>query len=618
LYSNFPKTIIDHPPKNQIEDNMKTPILPNLKTCIACIFVNALLLTGCGGGAGSPTPSPNVVPPANLAAIPSLATPVTDSQTKAALRREVEMLALVPVSEIKAHRSAESSFGPLAQSAPRLANHTVQVNGNWSGMLATGMYAAPGEAVDITVPPELVGKAYFIRISGHTDDISENAAWQRMPDGIQRSFEIKQATTRVASPYGGAIYIDLLDGADGRNRRNYGSLNITINQAVEAPYFILGKTSNADWVARIRQNPAPYAELVSDHVALSVPSSMIRQLADPEALLRYWDDVVALQDRVGGTENYRTGPDRINFDVQISVGYLHSGYPIQGPASVEASRNLLNLDYLRKEGEWGYFHELGHEMQNQPQLWRDYYDGNAFTFSGGVEVTVNIFAKAAMDQFAPFASLNQSSGWGWSVYPGRVLARARIAVGDNSKPGFGNKDQYPFYFSLADGFGWALYRQVLSSYVSDAASQSPAFPQNDQQKKDQWLIRWSKFSGYNLVDYMVRRWKLEASEQAIQTVNAMNLPNWLPATSSIDSFTLPVNGSKQLDLKNSGFGLDGPAAFVKATAGSNLTLSANPDGSHTVSAKPGFVGRDKLTVVYRSEAGNEVATTINVGVGANK
>lgn len=586
------------------------PLTPIVKWMIYVGCVS--LISACGGGGGSqsnvtPIPEPTLV-------TPSINKPVTDSAVKADLKREAATLAAQTVKDIRAHRSAESSFGVIAKDAPRLSQHKVTVNGNWSGMLATGMYAVPGEIVEVTVPSQLVGKSYMIRISGHEDDISENKEWLRMPSGIQRSFPITQATTQIASPYGGAIYIDLLDGADSKTPRAYGELSVTIHGAIEAPYFVLGKTSNAEWLSRIRQNPAPYAELVSNHVALSVPSSMIRQLDNPEELVKYWDDFVAIQDWVGGTEQYRTGPDRINFDVQISVGYLHAGYPIQGPYHVEASQNLLKLDVLRKEGEWGYFHEMGHEMQQQSHLWGGWYDGNGFTFEGGVEVTVNIFAKAAMDKMAPFASTGQGSGWGWAPYAGRVLSKAKLAINDTNKSSFDQKDQYPFYFSLADGFGWNVYRKVLSSYVNDAVNKTGAFPKTNQEKKDQWLIRWSTISGYDMVDYMVNRWKLDVSDDAIKRVHDLKLPTWLPATTSIDNFTIAANASKQLDLQNTGFHLTGKAEFVRVTAGKQHTISLNPDGSYTFMPKPGALGRDQFTVVYRSDAGNEVETIIQVEV----
>ena len=46
------------------------------------------------------------------------------------------------------------------------------------------------------------------------------------------------------------------------------------------------------------------------------------------------------------------------------MGLLHAGYPIQGPTW--ASEDLVDLAKLSRSGNWGYFHELGHEMQRRP------------------------------------------------------------------------------------------------------------------------------------------------------------------------------------------------------------------------------------------------------------
>ncbi len=118
-----------------------------------------------------------------------------------------------------------------------------------------------------------------------------------------------------------------------------------------------------------------------------------------------------------------------------------------------------------------------------------------------------------------------------------------------------------------------------------------------------------------MVEYMVNRWKLEVTQNAIATVNNMGLPNWLPATTSVEHFKLPLNGSKILNFKDTGLTLDGKATFVRVIAGDNGTLSLNGDGTYTYRAKAGFVGLDQFKVVYRSEVGNEVETVISVQIG---
>ena len=544
---------------------------------------------------------------------PTPNTPVTNAFEKSLLQREVQLIDQTPVEEITAHRTAEGVFGTVPESAERLTNQQVFINGDWSGYVATGLYAPPGELVHITVPAQLLNKGFFIRLSGHRDNIgSHNDSWKRMPSGIQRSFPLNNETTAVASPYGGAIYVDLLDGADGMLKHDYGEVEIIIDGAIRAPFFVLGEHSNQDWVNEIRQYPAPYAEFVTERVAVSVPSSMIRDLDAPQALLEYWDEFVAFQDWVGGTEGYRTGPDRINYDVQISVGYLHAGYPIQGPAHVAASVNFLDLPALLKHGNWGYFHELGHEMQNQKHLWSGGFTGNGFTFSGDTEVTCNIFANAALEKMAPHTPKNS---WGYSVYHNEVISRSLQTINDGSKPNFEDKDPYPFYFALADGFGWEKYREILGKYAEESQIGSDLFPDSNQKKKDQWLIRWSKTTGFNLVEYMVNRWKLEVTQDAINTVHDLGLPNWLPATTTVEHFKVAINGERTLDFRNSGITLDGTATFIRVLEGVNHTITENGDGTHTFRAKSGFKGKDQFKVVYRSEVGNEVETVIYVGVG---
>ena len=78
-------------------------------------------------------------------------------------------------------------------------------------------------------------------------------------------------------------------------------------------------------------------------------------------------------------------------DVQLSGGYMHSGYPIMTHLDVATGRDgqlakVLDLERLKREGSWGHFHELGHNRQE-----------GAWTFAGTGEVTCNLFTLYAMD-----------------------------------------------------------------------------------------------------------------------------------------------------------------------------------------------------------------------------
>lgn len=537
---------------------------------------------------------------------PTPDSPVSDAFDQALLSREMSLIRDLPPEEVTAHRTAEAVYGAIPPDAPRLSNHVVTLDASTTGMIATGMYAAPGELVKITVPSAMVGEGYRIRISGHKDNISRRSSWDRVPFGVSRVYDLDAATIQVAGAFGGQIYIDM-GGESGGDSSGLGSQDIIIDGAIAAPIFILGQTTNAQWVSSIRDNPAPYAEFVSDHLAFSVPASWVRTLDDPTALMTLWDETVAFQDWVTGIENIRTGPERINVDVQISVGLLHAGYPIQGPTW--ASADLVDYQELVTSGTWGYFHELGHEMQRMPALGWGW--NNPWTFSGDVEVTVNIAANAALEFAAP---LTGTQGWGWSAHPDEVMSRALETLNDPDEPDFDQKNPYPFYFQLADGFGWDTYRAVLGSYVSDAQNNPDALPESGQEEKDQWLIRWSQHSGYNMVDYMVNRWGLEVSGSAINTVNAMSLPTWLPATSTLLRLRAGSSGSVTANYADTGVSLDGVATLVSVGAAAHGTLTDNGDGTYTYSADAGFQGLDRFEVVYRSSAGNTMASQVLVDV----
>jgi hypothetical protein len=323
--------------------------------------------------------------------------------------------------------------------------------------------------------------------------------------------------------------------------------------------------------------------------------------------MQHWHDAVAFQDWVGGFEGLRTGPDRINYDVQISVGLLHAGYPIQGPVSY--GNKIVDLEALQHSGDWGWFHELGHEMQRHPEL--GWGSDNVWTFPGDVEVTVNIFANAALEFLAPQTS---GAGWGWSAHADQVMERAVDTTGDPSKPNFDQKNAYPFYFQLADGaWGWQGYRNVLSTYVQDGLNHPDRLPTGGQQEKDQWLVRWSEHNEVDMTGYMVDHWGLEVSQSALDAVAAMGLPGWMPLASSTGALTV-ISGeeTKTIDLAGAGLSLDGTATLVAVGQPTSGQLASHTDGTYTYVPAEGFVGSDPFEVTYRSSAGNEQSFTIDV------
>ncbi len=323
--------------------------------------------------------------------------------------------------------------------------------------------------------------------------------------------------------------------------------------------------------------------------------------------MKFWDVTGEFQDYVGSLGQFRTAPERFNVDVQISVGLLHAGYPIQGPTW--ASEKIVDLEALVSEGSWGYFHELGHQMQARPDR-----EGNFYTFSGDVEVTVNIFANASLEHSVIDSP---TGGWGYSAYPNLVMQRAVETVNDPSAPNFDDKDAYPFYFQLSDAFGWETYREVFQTYHDDFENNPSALPDNNQQRKDQFYTRWSEVSGYDMTHYMVDLWGLEVSPAARQAVAAKNLPDFLPAFADIPQ-SIPVARDASYTIAfDSLLSYDGTASVRDVQAGQHGELQETPNGTWTYLPDVGFEGIDTIQFEVVSSTGYAIPHTLEFDVLTN-
>lgn len=421
----------------------------------------------------------------------------------------------LPPEKTPAHPSAGAIYGEIPENAPRITRK-ISIDPAVVRWQSTGLYAAPGEVLVFTFPEEWVAQGLKVQVSGHRDDISVKKDLMRLPTRPARSFAVDATTIKVASSFGGAIYIDT-----GAKPRVQETFQVEISNALAAPYFVLGETKVSDWKNTLQQAPAPYAELVSKRIALSFPAEWIRELEDPTALLEYWDKVVALHDELGGMADTRSGPERVNVDIQISVGLFHAGYPAQGPQN--QCRGVVELADLQTQGNWGWFHELGHEAQRRPD--KAWGWNNPYTFDGSVEVTVNLFSSHAMDRL----KMQNRGGWSWTGDADAVAAQAHKALSSEKKyPEMGAGEKLAMYLQLRDQFGWEKIQKVLAGYSTDQDIDPARLPGNDnQEKRDAFLIRMSEASGHNLTAFMQDLWGISMSPEAVEKLQ--DLPSWIPA-----------------------------------------------------------------------------------------
>lgn len=397
--------------------------------------------------------------------------------------------------------------GEVPEGASRVTRE-VRFDASVARWVSTGVYAVAGEAIELTVDKRSLARGLRVRIGAHIDELftdedqqsgfaedaeysSDESEWKRWPE-LSFSWPIERATTRVASPFGGLVYIVVTsDSAD----ETAVEARVTVRGGVAAPRFVLGETSVFEWRERVRDEVAPWGELECDKIIFTLPSSALRELDDPEAVLRVWRKIMLCYEELSDAPFRRA--ERIVADVQPSLGYLHSGYPIIGLLDDEDRALLTVLDRrkLVSEGQWGVLHELGHNVQ-QP----------AWTFEGTDEVTNNVFVLFVMDVLcgiAPFENPMLSEG----------IERAREYLRKSKK--FAKWKDDPFvalatYADLQRAFGWGPFAKVFAEYRSlDEAQQ----PKDDDDKRDQWLQRLSRACGRDLGPYF-QAWGVPTSEGA--------------------------------------------------------------------------------------------------------
>ncbi|GAA5125105.1 hypothetical protein JIN84_13625 [Luteolibacter yonseiensis] len=442
------------------------------------------------GGKGSP--------------VPTEAKPVrsSDALGRLMLTRDLELLRNTKPEQISPHPAAEVFPGPVPKSAPRVSR-TLDIDAAVPQWHSTGLYAAPGEVIRITIPRETAGKGLSVRIGCHSDTLWHLDDWKRVPE-ISRREPLKEPQSSVASPFGGLIYIDIPEKAP------HVTIQVTISGAVEAPHFVLGKTKVTDWKKTLRDHPAPWAELETGKVILSVPSAKIRRLENPDELLTLWDKILDAEADLSAIPRERKRPERIVPDVQISAGYMHSGYPIMTwlDHSVEQSLSTRELG----AGSWGHFHELGHNHQK-----------GDWTFDGTVEVTCNLYSLYVSETVC---KLPPGTGHD-AMNPPEVAKRlkAYLALPDSEKFSVWKSDPFlalTMYDQLRAGFGWDTYKKVFAEYLALPDSERP---KNDDGKRDQWLTRFSRAAGKNLGPFF-QAWGVPTSEAARNSI--AGLPTWMP------------------------------------------------------------------------------------------
>ena len=418
------------------------------------------------------------------------------------LTLQAEEAQRLPPEKVRAHPAAAEFPGPVPADAARVTR-TVEIDTAAPDWHSTGLYAPPGEVITVTVPEAAAGRKLGVRIGAHSDTLWHLEAWHRCPE-ICRQFAIEKPATRAAGAFGGLVYVVVPRGC------RLGTVAVTIGGAVEAPFYVRGRTDAQAWRKTIRNRPAPWAELATDKVVLTLPSKAVRTLDDPEGLMAFWDQVLDACAELAAMPVKRERPERYVTDVQISAGYMHSGYPLMTLLDMpEVMVDKARIKANGHGGVWGLFHELGHNHQS-----------GDWTFGGTGEVTVNLFTMYVFDKVC---GLPPTKAHGAIA----DAERARNLKAYLAAPDFEKWKGDPFlalimYIQVQEAFGWDAFKKVFAEYRTLARGERP---RTDEAKRDQWMVRLSRTVGKNLGPFF-EAWAVPTSAAARASI--ADLPAWMP------------------------------------------------------------------------------------------
>ncbi|MDP1916642.1 MAG: M60 family metallopeptidase [Myxococcales bacterium] len=313
----------------------------------------------------------------------------------------------------------DRNFGPSSPGAPR-----------W---YPTGLYAAPGAPIRVRIPPTHTSGRISVQIGAHTDRLWNLSSWQRMPE-LVRTESLRTTDTVIASGFGGPVYLTVDPGS------TLGPFTAEVEGGVEMAIFAPG--TGATWAQRMSGSGAPWIELATASLIITVPRSEASRIANPESLMQLWDSVLDAQADLAAIPRTRPRPERFALDRQISAGYMHSGYPMMGGLDVDALNAILSEAHIRSGRAWGPFHEIGHNHQWSP-----------FVFPNTVESSVNLFSVISLQRIG----LTGPMGHTMVTSARRQQTRTDYRAGTLTPATWGPWDGLEMYLLLQERFGWDFF-----------------------------------------------------------------------------------------------------------------------------------------------------------------
>ena len=351
----------------------------------------------------------------------------------------------------------------------------------------TGIYAAPGATLTVSIPRNMTTAGLRLRIGVHNSINYDTQKWLRYPD-VTTEHELTGPTTKAANSFGGLVSILVPAGS------TLGDFDISISGGIGAPYFAEDRTSNADWLSYGRTLPGAWGFFENESVIIIAPSAELVKIENPAAVLRHWSQVISHMDELAGVTAERSRPEILISDRQISSA-PGSGYPV----TLQSARGDIFFDrQTASKGNWQCYKILG-------QAYLDRLD-DIDSLCGEPEIESAWFAAYAFDKLhnrpgleltewpdscmEPASRLKAVGEWLALPAPERTWENA-CAI---------NPAAYDCFWQIKDAFGWELFTGVnnlLSTEREDEVIKLSS--------RDRWILLASRNSQRNLIPFFESR-----------------------------------------------------------------------------------------------------------------
>ena len=223
----------------------------------------------------------------------------------------------LPVEYVTEAPEAKYFPGVLGPNAV-VSTHELEVRLHDETWISTGLWLPAGQIGEIISHTGTMS-GITVQIGAHTEGLlAKQGPWLRWPS-VCMNFDLSHEVTRVASPFGGIVYITVSELDDDDEHR----ARLTFKGFCKFPRAVIGKPMVWE---QTRNNDVPWAEISSKTMIFTMPTAEVEKIEDIDSTLTRLDGYVV--DVINFMAYLLHRPYRIVFDKQLVGGMSDCGYPI--------------------------------------------------------------------------------------------------------------------------------------------------------------------------------------------------------------------------------------------------------------------------------------------------